>query len=194
VITNIEQDDVVVDPTNQMFTELAWLSSNYEQDPDTDTQGYLKGKQWQPRQIAEFGTAAGFDSAENLFMVIAVCLAESQGYDHAYNDNLDPVTHQVKSRDCGMMQVNIPASAIGTNVENDLYDPTANFVRAYAIYKEGGWGRWASVTSEVYLRPYYSGRACLGAMNWGAESFNELGATLPVPIFTLAQLRARLKW
>jgi len=192
LITNIEKDDVVVDPTNPMYHELAWASSNLEQ--DDQTQGYLKGKQWQPRQIAEFAQQAGFTQADEMFMAVAVCLAESQGYDHAYNDNLDPSTGKVKSRDCGMMQINIPASSIGTNVENDLYDPHQNFARAHAIYKEGSWARWASVTSEVYLRPYYSGRSCLGVMNWGAESFNELGATLPVPIFTLAQLRARLKW
>ena len=192
MITNLAPDEMVpTDPTNPMLPTMAWAASNLEQ--DDNTQGYLKGKQWQPRQIAEFAVQAGFTLADELFMSVAVCLAESQGYDHAYNDNL-AADGTVKSRDCGMMQINIPASSIGTNVENDLYDPTQNFARAHAIYKEGTWSRWASVTSEVYLHSYYSGRSCLGVMNWGAESFNMLGAKLPVPIFTLAQLRARVKW
>jgi hypothetical protein len=191
LITNLadEHDLTITDPTNPALDELAWASSNYEQ----NSQGYLKGKQHQPREIAELAASHGFMLATDLFTAVAVCLAESQGYDRAYNDNLDAQGNTL-SRDCGMMQINIPKSAIGTAREEDLYDPDHNFAAALGIYTEGGWKRWASVTSEVYLRNYYSGRACLGVMNWGATEFNALGATLPIPIFTLAQLRARVKW
>jgi hypothetical protein len=88
----------------------------------------------------------------------AVSLGESKGSLGAYNDNLDG--DFLVSRDCGAMQINIPASAIGTELENSLrtastdpvvYVPVAehNFRVGRALYdqpmtRDGkpGWRRW----------------------------------------------------
>lgn len=49
--------------------------------------GSLRGKQWQPRDIAKLCYGHGFTDAIDLVTAVAVCLSESQGYDHAINDN-----------------------------------------------------------------------------------------------------------
>lgn len=101
----------------------------------------------------------------------------------------------VLSRDVGLWEINILAHQIGTQVEHDLYDPVKNSVAAFKLWGTGsGWGRWASHSSGVYLHPYYAARAELGVMNWLAAFGNSLGSTVPVPVWTIAELRAKVVW
>lgn len=156
-------------------------------------QGYLRGKQWQPREIADLAESHGFTEAMPLATAIAVCFAESQARDHSYNDNIGG-EGQTLSRDCGLMQINIPAANIGTSVEANLYDPDINMQAAIRLWKMRGFEPWASYTSGVYLHNYYTGRASLGMMNFAVERFNAQGSMLPLPVFTLAQAREKIKW
>lgn len=75
----------------------------------------------------------------------AVALAESRGSLGAWHDNLNDAGELI-SRDCGLFQINIPASAVGTDVEASLrtesLDPEvymavakANALRAYQLYQ-----------------------------------------------------------
>lgn len=54
-----------------------------------------------------------------LTKAIAVAMAESRGSLGAWHDNLD-ATGKLKSRDCGLYQINIPASQVGTHMEASL--------------------------------------------------------------------------
>lgn len=156
-------------------------------------QGYLRGKQWQPREIADLAESHGFTEAMPLAVCIAVCFAESQARDHSYNDNIGG-EGQTLSRDCGLMQINIPAANIGTAAEANLYDPDINMAAAIRLWNTRGFQPWAAYNSGVYLHNYYTGRAALGMMNFAVERFNAQGSMLPLPVFTLAQARERIKW
>lgn len=129
--------------------------------------GELKGKQLQPRDIAELCFNQGWKGAVELNEAVMVCLSESQGYDHAVNDNtLEGV---VTSRDCGIFQINIPASKIGSEEETRLYDPAYNVKRAWLLYQDRGWQPWYGFTKEVYLRDTYVKRATRGVGNFMAD-------------------------
>lgn len=127
--------------------------------------GKLLGTQYQPRDIAAFLYAVGFTDAQVLSDAIKVCLAESQGYDKAYNDNLGP-DGMVSSRDVGIMQINIAAKDIGTQVEFDLYDVKNNVTAAFKLWSKRGFEPWVSYTSAVYLRDTYLKRANRGLGNY----------------------------
>lgn len=75
------------------------------------------GKALMPRTIAE-ACLPHWKNYE-LTKAIAVCLGESAGYIGAYHDNLDG-NGDLKSRDCGLFQINIPAVRVGTYVEEAL--------------------------------------------------------------------------
>lgn len=197
--------------------------------------GQLSGRQLQPREIAALAHQVGWHDVYLCAFATAVCLAESQGWDHASNDNLrtlsslkpgdqvaNPETYQpytvvdpqvgivrladgtvephppesglVTSRDAGLWEINIPAWHIGSREEHDLYDPLNNARAAAKIWRIGGWARWASVAKGVVYHDYYAARACLGVFNYAASQFDVHGATLTVPIFTLAELHKKVGW
>jgi hypothetical protein len=129
--------------------------------------GELKGKQLEPRYIAELCFNQGWKGAVELNEAVMVCLSESQGYTHAVNDNVkDDV---VTSRDCGIFQINIPASQIGSSSEMKLYDPVENVRRAWLLYQDRKWQPWYGFTNEVYLRDTYLKRATRGVGNFMAD-------------------------
>jgi hypothetical protein len=112
--------------------------------------GVLSGKVLMPRDIA----AAGIEFWHNyeLTKMIATALGESAGYLGAFHDNYDPTNTVIVSRDCGLMQDNIPAAEIGTPVEDGLrtesFDPAVygpivehNVHTAWDLYNEPWVGR-----------------------------------------------------
>lgn len=97
-----------------------------------------------------------------LTKAIAVSLGESAGTLGAWHDNLDDSGH-VSSRDCGLYQINIPASLIGTSYEEDLrtesleeeiYQPVLenNIAAALAKYN-APWTRDGK-SSKRYWQPW----------------------------------------
>lgn len=146
----------------------------------------------QPRQVADLINAHGVTGAADLATMIAVCYAESQAGVDAWHDNLAPDGETVLSRDVGLWQINIPAGMIGTPREKSLYDPGTNADAAWRLYHARRFEPWASFTSGVYLHDGYTGKAALGLMNFAVEQFNKAGATLPMPLFTLPELRKKL--
>ena len=75
------------------------------------------GKTLLPREIAEL--CAPYWGGAGLVKAVATCLGESHGSIGAWHDNLDD-SGKIKSRDCGIFQVNIPARAVGTADEDNL--------------------------------------------------------------------------
>jgi hypothetical protein len=130
--------------------------------------GELRGTQIQPRAIAALAYTAGIHDAHRLAEAVAIAIAESQGYSRAFNDNLDAAGN-VTSRDCGVWQINIPASQIGTAAEESLYDPARNAAAMYRLFAARGWQPWVSYNTKVYLHDTYLRRATLGVMNHLAE-------------------------
>jgi hypothetical protein len=106
----------------------------------------VKGRQMQPREIAELCHNAGWRD-EDLVVAVAVCLSESGGYPLAWHDNLDSTTGVIKSRDVGLFQINIPGDAIGTEREEALYDPIANVATAMQYWKGRKWQPWYGYTN-----------------------------------------------
>lgn len=131
--------------------------------------GKLLGKQWQARDIVEQMLLAGFSNGQDLATGIMVCLAESQGYDRAYNDNLAADGKTVLSRDVGIFQINILAKYIGTATEEALYDVPTNVKAAFDLYAKRGFEPWVAFTSNVYLRDTYLKRGLRGLGNCLAE-------------------------
>lgn len=146
----------------------------------------------QPRQVADLAYRHGVTNAPDLATIVAVCYAESQAGVNAWHDNLAADGVTVLSRDVGLFQINIPASAIGTPREKELYDPDTNASAMFALYSHRRFEPWASFTSGVYLNDGYTGKAALGLCNFAVEQFNKAGAKLPLPLFTLPDLRKKL--
>lgn len=155
--------------------------------------GELLGVQMQARKIAKLAYDVGIMDAQELVTAVAVCLAESQGFDRAYNDNMND-QDQVTSRDVGLWQINIPATQIGSQAEEDLYDRENNAQAMYALYTRRGWQPWAAFNSDVYLHDTYVRRAALAVQNYLAEQLvvmAKLAGQTPstrVPMVSLAQL------
>lgn len=133
--------------------------------------GFLAGTQVQPRTLAKlaYETGSRWQDAQTLVEAVSICLAESQGYDRARNDNVG-TGDEVTSRDVGIFQINIPARYIGTPVEEDLYDVKANAKAAYDLYVDRGWQPWVAFNTGIYLDDSYLRRAALGVMNFLAET------------------------
>ena len=126
--------------------------------------GKLIGPQIQPRDLASVAYGEGFTDALDLITCIAVCLAESQGFQHAYNDNeRDGI---VVSRDVGVMQINIPANQIGTAAEDALYALDVNFAAAYDLFDRRGFQPWVAYNTDVCLHDTYLERATAGVGNF----------------------------
>lgn len=151
-----------------------------EDSPLTASQGFLMGSQIQPREIASECYSLGWTDADKLVTMVAVILSESQGFDRAYNDNLND-DGEVTSRDVGIGQINIPASKIGTPEEEELYDWKYNLTRCRQLYTtkintDGdirGFSPWYGWVLKVYLRDTYVKKATAGVGNFLAERLFE---------------------
>lgn len=64
-----------------------------------------------------------------------------------------PESEVISSRDVGLWEINLPASAIGTPREAGLYDPDANAQAARNLFENRGWDPWVGYTSGVALNP-----------------------------------------
>lgn len=131
-------------------------------------EGSLNGKQWQPRDLASELYDAGWTGADNLLVALMVTLSESQGYDRAQNLNYND-QGVVTSKDCGVMQINIDASLIGTDAEERLYDVPTNIAEGRKKFEARGFQPWFGYTLNVYLRDTYLKRAVRGMGNFLAD-------------------------
>lgn len=149
--------------------------------------GVLEGDRLQPSVIAAMCHGVGWRD-KNLEIAVATCLGESNGYVGAYNDN-KAADGTVKSRDCGLFEINIPASQIGSDYEIRLRtDAAFNVEEAHRLWDKWGggennpsgdaiaWGHWVAYSSGVAVDPnaagYYIWRALRGIANmrggyWG---------------------------
>lgn len=122
--------------------------------------GQLLGTQVQPRRIAQLAYAAGWTDATQLATAVAVCLAESQGFDRAINKNPDG------SSDRGMWQLNTIHDWIS---DATAYDPVKATAAAHKLWGSSGWNAWAAHKSGVFLHDAYTGRASLAVANFLSE-------------------------
>lgn len=101
------------------------------------------GKVLMPREIA--AETHRYWSNYELTKAIAVAMGESAGSLGAWHDNLAPDGWTLLSRDCGLFQINLPASQVGTQSEFSLrtedispavWGPVLrnNVDHAYALY------------------------------------------------------------
>lgn len=136
--------------------------------PRAVSSGTLAGKRLGPRGVTKLAFNAGFRDLD-LYLAVMVCGSESWFFTQARNDNIDDATGAIKSRDVGLMQINIPASQIGTQVENDLYIPEKNFARAFSMWQNRKWQPWVGFTSHACFHDTYLQWALLGVANYHDE-------------------------
>ena len=159
--------------------------------------GVLEGPTLQAWKVSEICEQAGWHG-DNLEASVATFLSESNGSVGAYNDNLD-ASGNVTSRDCGIPQINIPASQIGSDYETKLRtDPVFAIKEArkkwlawggdkgtQAGFKQG-WNHWVGYSSGVAMDPaaagYYIWRALRGIANHRGD-VRGLGNPATVPAF-----------
>lgn len=109
----------------------------------------FSGRHLLPREIAQLGRFH-WKNIE-LVKMVATALGESLGYVGAWHDNIDD-SGVATSRDCGLMQISIPAREVGTSVEavlrtEDLdpsvstYVAAGNVDAAYHLYEQPWTGR-----------------------------------------------------
>jgi Lysozyme like domain len=130
--------------------------------------GALLGKQWEPRALARLIYEEGWNDAFELLTSLQVCLAESQGYDHAIHVNLNG------TQDRGVWQLN----SIHAEITDEIaYDPVQATVYAFRLFAaRKGWEDWAAYTTGVFLHDSYVGRAARGMANYLGEE------TLAIPV------------
>lgn len=159
--------------------------------------GKLVAPVWPAEQIMELAYNTGWQDIVNLSMAVAIAFAECDGYINSYNDNFGP-NNKVLSRDVGLWQINIPVSLIGTEAEQDLYDPKTNAQKAFALWKIRGWEPWTSFTKNVVFDDRYAIPASLGALNFVAAKFKSgqnlhperaKFHTLTTPLVSIPQFR-----
>lgn len=150
--------------------------------------GYLEGRQLQPREIAALVYEAGpkWRDPKILVEAVAVCLSESQGFTEARCENVNDETGEIRSVDHGPFQINEKA------LNPKLFEPKYNVQRAYMLYDRRGWQPWVAYNTGICWRDYYTGRASLGVMNFVIEHLNDRGATLPLPIWNIRELKHKL--
>jgi len=157
--------------TMQTIHEAEWRAWHEQ---GTGKTGSLIGPQWQPRDLCGLMVDAGWTAADDLFLGVAICLSESQGYQRAYNLNKD-ADGNVLSKDCGLWQINIPATKIGTDEEARLFDdPAYNTERAKQLFDVRHWTPWYGYTLNVYTRDTYLRRAARGVGNYFAAFMLDL--------------------
>ena len=136
--------------------------------------GYLRGEQVKPRELARLCHDRGWRDSD-LVVAVATCLSESQGYDRAFNDNVDAETGKTKSRDVGLFQINIPGREVGGDYEQSLYDPGINVDVAFRYWTGRGFQPWYGYTKGYATDPLAKGqyiqRAVRGVANFYAMEF-----------------------
>lgn len=124
------------------------------------------GRRFLPREIAKLCYEAGWTNAENLCIAVAVCLAESNGYEHRWHDNT--VTDKdgkvkVVSRDRGLWMINDVSHA---DVSDDrAYDAIEATHIARRLYNAHGFQPWSSFGNKQYRGAHALGYAFDGISN-----------------------------
>ena len=135
----------------------------------------LAGKTLLPRDIAAELIKHQLWNTFELTKGIAVTLGESAGSVGAWHDNDDGLEPDPDSRDCGLMQINIAARFIGTDVEQKLrtedknptvYGPVVekNIEAGYVLYNQSWirhgihdirrWNPWVAYNTGWATFPY----------------------------------------
>jgi hypothetical protein len=158
--------------------------------------GELKGRQVNPRELAHWCYKAGWKDTHNLMTAVCICLAESQGFEKATNENRTD-DGRVLSVDRGVFQINNKAHPWCSDAQ--AFDAEGCCRAGYRVWKNrgGSFNAWAaySVLHEIrgvvmpaYLQDTYLRRAARGVGNYLAELFQnraqELGypSELPLPL------------
>lgn len=119
------------------------------------------GKQLMPRDICSL-VVPHFPNSK--VKAVAVALAESAGWTGATHLNYDS-DGNLSSKDCGLFQINIPASEIGSSLETELLTNVEfNVQKAYELYEQEWiragkldvrrWEPWVSYTSGWATFPF----------------------------------------
>src|SRR5262245_37499426 len=115
------------------------------------SEGYLRGRQYQPKEIARLCYKYGWRD-KNLIIAVATCLSESDGWDQAYNLNRDDEGN-ILSKDCGLFQISIPADKVGSQYESDLFDAEKNVAMARRYFEGREWRPWYGYVNGHALNP-----------------------------------------
>lgn len=114
--------------------------------------GVIAGHVLMPREIGE--EAHNYWQGYELTKSIATCLAESTGALGAYHDNYaDAAMTILASRDCGAYQKNIPASAVGTDLEFSLRTESPLEADWRPVFKTN-----VKAAAQLYNAPWAGGR------------------------------------
>jgi hypothetical protein len=145
-----------------------------------------------PRELA--AEAAVHWRGDELVKAVATMLGESLGFVGAWHDNLEADGKTVTSRDCGVMQISIPAHDIGTSIERALrtasespevnLDPKVylpilhyNLVRGRALYDQP-WSGKAGIRLWQPWNAYTDGWATFpGWWVWAQPSLDHWAPT-----------------
>ena len=146
--------------------------------PSTEDKGYLVGRQLKPRELAAIFHRVGF-RGEDLIIMVATCLSESQGYSEAYHDNVE--NGKLLSRDVGIGQINIPRRMLGTRYEFKLNWPIFNARVCFDYYKDRGFRPWHGFTRGLATDPKAKGRYIHRAIEGVANFYAEKYKLQPVP-------------
>jgi len=125
----------------------------------------LEGKRWLPRDIAKLLWDAGWLNAQNLAIMVAVTLAESAGFEEAWNLNADG------SHDWGLFQLN-DQKKTGQALEDfkaKALDPAQAVLIARELYDNRQFQPWAAYKNQSYKQFLPSG--CYAVMNMLREEF-----------------------
>ena len=113
-----------------------------------------------PREIAKLCYNAKWIDADRLFIAVAVCIAESNGYTEATHVNADGST------DRGLWQINNKAHPEMTDA--DCFDPVKATAYARKVYegRSNTFTAWAAFNNGAYLGPRAAPYAAQGIANF----------------------------
>jgi hypothetical protein len=125
-----------------------------------------RGRHLPAREIARLCYGVGWTDADRLVIAVAVCIAESNGYEKRRHENLDAATGDVLSVDRGIWMINDRAHP--TIYDAIAYDALRATQAARQIYLawRSSFGAWAA-----YTNGRWEGEKALGYAAEGVQSF-----------------------
>ena len=126
------------------------------------------GRHWKAREIAEECYLAGWTDVEKLWTAVAVCIAESNGYEKRRNHNpeiRDPETGELlrpASVDRGAWMINDLAFPNVSDAQADNFRTATRIARSIYVGRGGRFSAWAAFTNGQYLGPRAGGYALDG--------------------------------
>lgn len=124
------------------------------------------GNRYLPREIAKLCYQAGWIDAQRLVVAVAIVLAESNGYEKRWHDNIAETTGQITSRDRGLWMLNDVAFPKATDII--AYDAVAATRYARQVYVGRGnkFTAWAAFNNGSYKGERALGYAFDGVANF----------------------------